>query len=197
MRRKSFGQNWKLTFIDRLGVYLSNKKIISIVQKRRPKKIVDLGCGFHATLLQNLKNYSQDLVAVDLSLDKSINGIKLIEKRIDKDLGFLQTNTVDMLIMNNVLEHLEHPNEILHEIYRVLTNRGVAVVNVPTWLGKKFLEFSAFKLHLSPATEMNDHKMYYDEKDLWPLLVKAGFIPEKLTIKYHKFGLNLITYAEK
>ena len=37
---------------------------------------------------------------------------------------------------------------------------------------------------------MNDHKMYYDPKDLWPLLVRAGFIPQNIRIGTHKFGLN-------
>ena len=35
---------------------------------------------------------------------------------------------------------------------------------------------SAFRLGLSPADEMNDHKRYYDPRDLWPMLV-AGRVP--------------------
>ena len=40
---------------------------------------------------------------------------------------------------------------------------------------------------------MNDHKIYYDPRDLWPLLVRAGFIPQAIRMGTHKFGLN--TYA--
>ena len=39
---------------------------------------------------------------------------------------------------------------------------GVCLVNVPSWRGKRFLEFSAFRLGLSPAEEIDDHKTYYD-----------------------------------
>ena len=46
-------------------------------------------------------------------------------------------------------------------------------VNVPSWWGKTALEFSAFRLGLSPAEEMNDHRRYYDPRDLWPKLVEA------------------------
>jgi hypothetical protein len=45
---------------------------------------------------------------------------------------------------------------------------------------------------LSPKEEMDDHKMYYDPRDFWPLLVKAGFKPSKINIFTHKFGLNTI-----
>jgi len=42
------------------------------------------------------------------------------------------------------------------------------------------LEYSAFRLGFSPAEEMDDHKCYYDVKDFWPLLVRAGFRPSDI-----------------
>jgi hypothetical protein len=42
---------------------------------------------------------------------------------------------------------------------------------------------------------MDDHKMYYDKRDLWPLLVKAGFRPHDIRLRYHKLGLNLFAAA--
>ena len=78
----------------------------------------------------------------------------------------------------------------LAEIRRALRPGGVCLVNVPSWRGKRYLELSAFKLGLSPAAEMDDHKMYYDVRDLWPLLVRAGFRPSQIRCFPHKFGLN-------
>ena len=37
---------------------------------------------------------------------------------------------------------------------------------------------------------MEDHKMYYDVRDLWPLLVQAGFTPSRIQCFSHKLGLN-------
>ena len=37
---------------------------------------------------------------------------------------------------------------------------------------------------------MDDHKRYYDPRDLWPLLVDAGFRPSGIKCYRHKFGLN-------
>ena len=63
----------------------------------------------------------------------------------------------------------------MNEIQRILAQPGVAILNVPSWLGKPMLELAAFRLGVSPAEEMDDHKAYYDPKDLWPMLVRAGF----------------------
>jgi hypothetical protein len=41
---------------------------------------------------------------------------------------------------------------------------------------------------------MDDHKNYYDPRDLWPLLVRAGFKPSEIQCYRHKFGLN--TWAQ-
>ena len=37
---------------------------------------------------------------------------------------------------------------------------------------------------------MDDHKRYYDPRDLWPMLVRAGFRPSHIRCHRHKFGLN-------
>ena len=39
--------------------------------------------------------------------------------------------------------------------------------------------------------------MYYEKRDLWPLLVRGGFKPSQVQLEYHKFGLNLFAAARK
>jgi SAM-dependent methyltransferase len=90
----------------------------------------------------------------------------------------------------SVLEHLWEPDDALREIHRLLAPGGVALINVPSWRGKWFLEFAAFRLGVSPAEEMDDHKRYYDPSELWPMLVRAGFKPSGIRCRRHKFGMN-------
>ena len=95
-----------------------------------------------------------------------------------------------MILCVSVLEHLWNPDVALAEFHRILSPAGICVVNVPSWRGKRFLELSAFRLGLSPAEEMDDHKRYFDPRDLWPLLVQAGFLPHGIRCYRHKLGLN-------
>jgi ubiquinone/menaquinone biosynthesis C-methylase UbiE len=197
MRSGSFGENHKLTMIDKLGIFLSSHKIIDFVRKNKPQRIVDIGCGFNATTLLKLKPYSKNLTGIDTKINPDLQGILKIETIISDNLSFLEDSSADLVILNSVLEHLVYPQEILKEIYRVLDKNGMAIINVPNWMGKYFLELMAFKLRLSPAKEMNDHKIYYNKKDIWPMLVRVGFQPIDIKIKYHKLFLNTICYAKK
>ena len=54
-----------------------------------------------------------------------------------------------------------------------------------------------FGLLFSPAEEMEDNKRYYDPRDLWPLLVRAGFTPINVRCYRHKFGLNTFAACRK
>ena len=116
---------------------------------------------------------------------------------IEETLPKLQSETLDVVMLISVLEHLTEPQFVIESAWRLLTGSGLLLVNVPTWSGKRFLEFSAFRLGFSPKLEIDDHKMYYQKRDLWPILVRAGFRPSQIRLRYHKFGLNLFAVARK
>jgi SAM-dependent methyltransferase len=116
--------------------------------------------------------------------------VQAIEGGLPDALASLPSGSLDVVMIVSVLEHVTEPQRLLREARRLLAPGGVALVNVPSWRGKKYLELSAFRLRLSPASEMDDHKMYYDVRDLWPLLVAAGFRPSHIRCFTHKFGLN-------
>ena len=79
----------------------------------------------------------------------------------------------------------------------MLRRSGLLLVNVPTWIGKRFLELSASRFGFSSKVEIDDHKMYHDKRALWTMLVRARFKPSQIRLRYHKFGLNLFAAARK
>jgi SAM-dependent methyltransferase len=109
---------------------------------------------------------------------------------LPEGLAELRSATLDVILCISVLEHLWEPIAAIREFRRLLAPGGECLINVPSWRGRRWLEYSAFKLRLSPASEMNDHKNYYDVRDLWPLLVRGGFQPSEIRCFPHKFGLN-------
>jgi len=201
VRNKSYGEDYKLSFIDEFGINLSVKKVLkSVSQLSEDISCLDIGCGYNAMFLKKLLPNITEGTGIDVSINSALKDIKklqFIESPIETAVNQLGGKSFDLILIMSVLEHLNDPLLILKKSYEHLNEGGYLFVNVPTWLGKIFLEFSAFKLGLSPFYEMDDHKMYYDKKDLWPLLVKAGFKPSKIKMQYHKFGLNLFVVVCK
>jgi len=193
MRSQAFGQNHQLSPVDKLGIWLSQRKIRSLIPSYRDLAIADLGCGYNALLVRQVLGDVRQAVLVDVALApdlKTEQKVNAIEGTMPDALRVISDASLDVIVCNNVLEHLWEPLATLREIHRILAPGGSLFVNVPSWRGKWFLEFSAFRLGLSPAVEMNDHKMYYDPRDLWPLLVRAGFLPQRIRTGFQKFGLN-------
>jgi SAM-dependent methyltransferase len=198
-RDESYGQHG-LSPVDRFGVWLSLRAIRRHVTLDESARVVDLGCGYEATLLRTIAGGIASGIGVDLRVSdatKEVPRLSFIELPIEDALPRLEPASADVIFAISVLEHLADPNQALRECHRVLAADGKLVVNVPTWRGKRFLELSAFRLGLSPAVEMDDHKMYYDSRDLWPLFVRAGFRPSGIKMRRHKFGLNLFAVAHK
>jgi SAM-dependent methyltransferase len=196
---ESYGQK-KLSFIDRLGSWLSQRAISRELPDRRDLEVLELGCGFRATQLVALAPRLKRGTGVDFQIAPKLANLPVFvfhEGTIEETLPKLAGQTFDAVMLISVLEHLRDPLLILEAVRDLLKPSGALLVNVPTWRGKAFLEFSAFRLGLSPKMEMDDHKMYYDKRDLWPLLVRAGFKPSLIKLRYHKFGLNLFAVAQK
>jgi SAM-dependent methyltransferase len=191
-RRRSFGQNYQPTVVDRLGVWLSWRQIRRFAGPWEGKHIGDFGCGFHATIARRALDRAAGAVLVDVALSEELKRdprVVAIEGVLPGAIASVSSDSLDLVLCTSVIEHLWAPSEALSEFYRVTRHGGICLFNVPSWKGKRFLELSAFKFGLSPLEEMDDHKMYYDVRDFWPLLVRAGFIPHNIRCFPHKFGL--------
>jgi SAM-dependent methyltransferase len=192
-RERAFGQNYQPTLVDRFGVWLSAYQIRKHVPSFAGKKIGDFGCGYQANFVRSVIAEIDSAVLADAALAPDLKAqtkITAIEGILPDALGKISAGTLDVILCVSVLEHLWNPLALLEECRRIIRPGGVCLFNVPSWRGKRFLEYSAFRLGLSPKDEMEDHKMYYDVKDLWPLLVRAGFQPSRIRCFAHKFGLN-------
>jgi SAM-dependent methyltransferase len=196
---ESYGQRG-LSLADRLGTWLSQRAISRCLPKRNDLEVLELGCGYRASQLVALRPKLKRGIGVDFHIAPELRTLERFtfhEGTIEETLPKLASETVDVVMLISVLEHLAEPQFVLQSAWRLLRPSGLLVINVPTWLGKGFLEFSAFRLGLSPEVEMDDHKMYYGKRDLWPLLVRSGFKPSQIRLRYHKFGLNLFATARK
>ncbi len=196
-RRHAFGQDAGPSLVDRFGIWLSSRQMRRRVGGFAGKRVADVGCGYRASFSRSLAGQASEITLLDIALDPALAelpGVRTLTGELPGTMSAIADASIDVLICNSVLEHLWRPDHALAEFHRVLAPGGLALINVPSWRGKWFLEFSAFRLGTSPAAEMDDHKTYFDPRDLWPLLVAAGFRPRHIRCFKHKFGLN--TFAE-
>jgi SAM-dependent methyltransferase len=199
-RARAFGQEGRLSAVDRFGVWLSARRIRRHVPSWRGLRMADVGCGYHATFARGVLDQVEHAVLLDVALDHDLKRhphVDVIEGPVPDTLTQLEGGSMDVVLCVSVLEHLWDPQRALAEMRRLLRPGGLCLVNVPSWRGKWFLELSAFRLGLSPADEMDDHKAYYDQRELWPLLVRAGFRPRNIRLSRHKFGLNTFAACRK
>jgi SAM-dependent methyltransferase len=82
------------------------------------KKILDLGCG-------NKKRAG----AIGVDYTKRYNA------DVIHDLNFypypFESNSIDMVYLDNVLEHLNNPMQVMNEVYRILRPNGDVKIMVP------------------------------------------------------------------
>lgn len=190
----SYGQHRDATPVDRFGVWLSSRAVTRHASFSG-QRFADLGCGFEATFARTQFDACASALLTDLALAPDLAQhpkVRTLEGTLPDVLAGETSGTLDIVLCLSVLEHLPEPGGALAEIHRLLAPGGVAVLNVPSWWGKVALETAAFRLGVAPAEEMDDHKAYYDPRDLWPLLVRAGFRPRNIRCHRHKFGLNTL-----
>jgi SAM-dependent methyltransferase len=193
VRATSFAQDYDPSLTDRFGVWLSARQIRRWIPSFQGKRVADVGCGFHASFARGILDEVGAMVLVDVALAPDLKAhpkVRAVEGALPDALRPLESAAFDVVMMMSVLEHLWEPRAALEEMRRLLAPGGTLLLNVPSWRGKRYLELSAFRLGFSPASEMDDHKMYYDVRDLWPLLVAVGFLPSHIRCFPHKFGLN-------
>jgi 2-polyprenyl-3-methyl-5-hydroxy-6-metoxy-1,4-benzoquinol methylase len=191
-RSTSYGQSRKSSPVDRFGVWLSGRAVHRHANFDGAR-IADLGCGFQAAFARTLLDRCADALLVDVALSPDLAAhprVTAVEGVLPAAVADQPAGSRDVVLCLSVLEHLTEPQRMLDEIRRLLAPGGVALINVPNWRGKIALETAAFRLGVSPAEEMDDHKRYYDPRDLWPMLVQAGFRPQRLRVYRHKLTLN-------
>ena len=147
--------------------YLKGRSLLGSVYRRfylYPKldrflkgRILDIGCGVGDFLA-----YKKQIIGVDINpfnvdycVQRGLNALLM-----DADKLPQSDESFDVVVLDNVLEHINDPFPILAEIRRVLDLEGRLVVGVP-----------GLKGYASDA----DHKVYYDEALLEDVAIKSSF----------------------
>ncbi len=120
-------------------------------------RVLDVGCGVGDMLAYRPNTTGADINPHTVAWCRS-QGMDAFE--MTEDILPFDDNSFQSVILDNVIEHLYDPKNLLCEIHRVLGPGSTLVVGVPGLHG---------------YDSDSDHKVFYDEVKLVEVLNKAGF----------------------
>ena len=164
----------------------------------RHKIVADIGCGCGA-FLDLLKGVVHQVIAIEPSdIYRDIMAKKEFNTyAYTRDALVDYQNQVDVVVSFDVIEHVVNPEIFLSEIYALLSHNGKAIIGTPTEapIMRKLLgEIYEQKLLFS-----TQHLWVFGEKNLLMMAQKAGFLPQKMSVKYfQRYGLgNLLGWLRE
>lgn len=133
-----------------------------ILYKCLKGKKLEIGCGTGGFLEK-----FDDVVGIDINpnLIDICQSKNLNAHLMDIDKINFKNNYFDSVLIDNVIEHIVNPKNLLKEIFRVLDVNGVVVVSVP---GEKGFHWD------------KDHKTYYNKIQLAKTFEENGFTKIKM-----------------
>ena len=152
----SYGQHG-LTPVHRFGAWLSKRAIHRHLPSGDDLEVLELGCGYRATQLLALERKLKRGIGVDFQIAPELQTLEkftFYQGTTEQTLPKLESETVDVVMLISVLEHLVEPQFVIESAWRMLRRSGLLLVNVPTWIGKRFLGLSAFRFGFSSKVEI-------------------------------------------
>jgi 2-polyprenyl-3-methyl-5-hydroxy-6-metoxy-1,4-benzoquinol methylase len=122
------------------SVFAFEGSILKLLEENPQAKLLDLGCNQGEFTLRVGKKIGTDKV-YGIEIDKEAveeakrKGIKVYNKDLNKKLP-LKSSFADVIIANQVIEHLYDTDTFVKEIYRILKPTGYAIIstnNLASW----------------------------------------------------------------
>jgi len=156
--------------------YTKIKAVEHYANIKKRGKLLDVGCG-HGFFVFAANNLGYKAKGVDIDKE-AINygreqlGIDVMENSL-YSIKNISLNSIDVVTMWTVLEHLRFPKECCTQIYKLLKIGGVFCGAVPN-IGGLVAKIQGERWHLIIPPE---HLYYFNKSSINKLLIEAGFEP--------------------
>jgi SAM-dependent methyltransferase len=133
---------------------------------------VDVGAGSGAfALVLKRQKYFREVLALDFSKAciEQCKKIGLYSKLGSVEL--LEDNSVDLLTMNDLIEHLSYPKSFLEKCFNVLRKSGFISIACPNGEGFDFKVLKEKTINITPPEHLN----YFNPGSIKSLLEQIGF----------------------
>lgn len=138
-----------------MEIYRGNK-IKKLIGKKKNPKVLDIGCGLNNKFFK-FKNYT----GIDVRDYKGIKNIVHLDLLKDTTLPF-KSNTFDLVMATEFLEHITRPDLLAKEINRVTKRKGTIIISLPNEqaYGSRF--GFLFGMVLNNGFNLYSHKYLFD-----------------------------------
>ena len=166
------------------------------------KKIIEIGCG-KGHFCQQLISKEVEIWGIEPDCESAEIAAKIlfkvINKKLDDAINLLPDNYFDVIILNDVLEHLLFPWDDLKLLKSKLSNDGVIVSSIPNVRYIKNLYHVLINKnweYTSSGILDSTHFRFFTKKSIASLFNKSGYTIEKIkginktkSTKYKLFAL--------
>jgi len=170
---------WISTKILRFGKY-ENKSIIKFAAADENSNVLDYGCntGRHASFVKraygcNIMGADINTAAIAACKSKGIAAELISPKFFEK-----YKSSFDIIINSHVLEHVDHPKDLLVNIRGMLKDKGTFVIAIPQERIRGDITILQILYFLLRLKFENPHKHKFSKNELYSLLEEAGFVPQ-------------------
>lgn len=119
----------QVSYSSRLVADLIGRFYDSVLKKYAKGNLLDLGCG-NVPLYDAYNSFVIDNICVDWGNSFHRNEFLDMKADLNKTLE-ISDNRFDTIVLSDVLEHIKEPKLLWNEMYRILKNNGVLIMNVP------------------------------------------------------------------
>lgn len=181
----------------------------NFTEKRPVSSILDLGCGYGTLLAFSSVIYGSEGTCMDVvpylqpTVMKKYN-LSFVESNIEKKPFPFNDNQFDVILMTEVLEHLNfHPVPTLQKIFKSLKDGGAFFLSTPDadggW-GRTEKYYSSVD-EIPPVNQeaewIDDHIWQYNRIELESVLYKAGFKTYRIELSEGPHGKHFNVWAVK
>jgi 2-polyprenyl-3-methyl-5-hydroxy-6-metoxy-1,4-benzoquinol methylase len=185
-----------------------NWALSKIAKYDRNLRVLDFGSGSGAIGSELTKLGFKEIYSVEID-DLTRDHTKELYLRSEKTLEAFQDTKFDIVLLLDVLEHLENPQEFLKDLTKFLNPNAILLISVPNithWSIRISSLFGKFeytsrgildKTHLHFFTKKHLHKVILDTKNFFLVSTGASISPAEFVLPEKISNTKCFEYFSK